>query len=155
MESIDNSKFVFYILLDNKIPESFYQFDLAFKKLGWTLIPIAVDQIQLISNISDQVALPVLCSTKDFNEFKSFNKSVRDILKFLLRSERVVFFKISSFDKLNDEKKFYRLKNYFFINYPQSVHSVTSWIIYLFEVKSNKSKLWPGGKRVGSNSLNM
>ncbi len=153
MKTNDCNKFIFYILLENKIPEAFYQFDNYFKKIGWTLIPIAFDQIQMLGSISEQGCMPVLCSTQDFQEFKSFNKNVRDVLKFLLKSEKFMFFKISSFEKLNDEKYFFRFKNYFFIRYPQNVRAITLWVEHLFELKSNHNKSWPGGKRVGANSL--
>jgi hypothetical protein len=153
MEDIGETKFIFFILLSNKIPESFYLFDQAFKDLGFTLIPIAIDQIQILGSICQQSKIFVISSSSDINEFKSYNNSVRPSLKFLLKTERLTFFKLSSFDKLNDEKRFYLLRNYHFLNYPQNVKSVALWISHLWEIKSQENEKWPGGKRAASSML--
>jgi hypothetical protein len=155
MEAQSDLKFIFYILLDQKIPEDFYLFDDALKKLGFTLIPIAIDQIQILGSISEQSHIFVISSSTDFSSFKAYNKNVRKMLMYLLKSDRITFFKLSSFNKLNDEKKFYNFKNYFFINYPQDVQKISEWMVHLFLVKSKMSKKWPGGKKTNSSVLSI
>jgi len=146
---------IFFLLLGENLPNSFFVFDRVLRELGLTLIPVSNDQLQILKSYSSQDNVFVICSTTGSKEFKTFNTKVRELLKFLLQSEKFIFIKMSSFCSLNDEKKFVMLKNYFFINYPVDAKKVAAWISHSIKIKSEVNNEWPGGKKANPGVLSV
>jgi hypothetical protein len=153
METNQNSPFIFYLSLEDTLPKSFYVFDKAFKDLGFMLIPFRIDQLQSLLASTEQNQVIIISSVTDFRELKLYNEKVRGLLKFVLKSKRVSFMKLSSFSMLNDIKHFALKKNYFFMKYPLDARLLSAKIVRYHELKSETNVRWPGGRRAGLGAI--
>lgn len=147
------SPFIFYLLLEEKLPEMFYVFDRLFRNLGFILVPVRIDQLQTLAASTHQNHLIVLSSVTDVKEFRQYNEKVRGLLKFILKSRRITFMHLSSFSKLNDVKKHTLTKNYFFLKYPLDSRVLSARIARYHELKTEEKSRWPGGKRAGVSAM--
>ncbi len=141
--------FIFFLTLDNNLPESFYTFDRNFKALGYILVPVRVDQLQTLANSTEQSEIIVLCSVVGSREYKLYNDKVRNLLKYVLKSRRITLMHMSSFARLNDSLVYALQKNYFFLKYPLDAKIMATQISKFYTLKSEKSTRWPGGRRAG------
>lgn len=143
------SPFIFFLTLEDNLPSSFYTFDRSLRDLGFILVPVRIDQLQVLSSFTDQPNIVVLCSVVDFREYKLFSEKVRGLLKFVLKSKRINFMQLSSFSRLNDSKLYSFQKNYYFLKYPLDSRTLSHQIVKFYHLKSEESSRWPGGKRAG------
>lgn len=153
MNHDNGAPFIFYLLLEEQLPRTFYVFDAIFKDLGYILVPVRIDQLQTLASSTSQNHLIVLSSVTDVREYKYFNEKVRGLLKFVLKSKRITFMQLSSFSKLNDIKKYILSKNYFFLKYPLDARILSARIARYQELKTEEKTRWPGGKRAGVSSM--
>lgn len=142
-----NQPFIFFLTLEERLPDQFYIFDRLFKESNYILVPVRVDQLQQLVSSTDQTHVPVITSVSNFRQYKLFNEKVRSILKYVLKSRRLSFFELSSFSRLNDSKTHAMTKNYFFIKNPVDARLLSDKIMAYHEMKSQQSHLWPGGKK--------
>lgn len=139
--------FIFFLTLEERLPEQFYIFDTLFKEQNYILVPVRVDQLQQLVASTEQNHVMVLSCVSNFREYKLFNDKVRKILKYVLKSRRLSFVELSSFSKLNDSRLHSLTKNYFFIKNPVDARLITERIVNFHEAKSEKSQIWPGGPK--------
>lgn len=139
--------FIFFLCLGDSLPKAFYIFDRFLKEKGFILVPVKIDQLQMLIASSEQEQVIVLCSVTDSRECKLYNDKVRGFLKFILKSKRLTFMHLSSFNALNDQRHFYIQKNYFFLRYPINAKSLSAKIIKYHSLKKEQQTIWPGGKR--------
>jgi hypothetical protein len=139
--------FIFFLTLEERLPEQFYTFDRLFKEYDYILVPVRVDQLQQLVASTDQNHVMVISCTSNFREYRLFNEKVRKILKFVLKSRRLSFIQLSSFGNLNDTRAHNLTKNYFFLKTPVEARELTERMIRFHDEKSEKSQLWPGGHR--------
>lgn len=145
---MDNTRpFIFFLTLDERLPEQFYVFDRLFKEYDYILVPVRVDQLQQLVARTEQNHVMVISCVTSFREFRLFNEKVRKSLKYVLKSRRLSFIEISSFSRLNDSRTHNMLKNYFFIKSPVDARALSERIITFQENKSEKSHIWPGGPK--------
>lgn len=142
-----SAPFIFFLSLEDSLPKAFYVFDKYLKELGFILVPVKIDQLQILIATSEQEQVVVLCSVTNAREFKLYNDKVRKFLKFILKSKRLTFMHFSSFSKLNDQKYFINLKNYYFIKYPLNAKQLAIKISKYHTLKKEQRTVWPGGKR--------
>lgn len=154
MEKDLASPIIFYLVQEENLPENFYRFDLIFKEYGAMVVPVHIDQLQMLASSTEQSQIIVLSSVANFRELKAFSK-VRKLLKLVLKSKRITFFQLSSFSSIDDSKHFTIQKNYFFMKYPINAKSLAARIIRYHELKSEKNSKWPGGRRAGIGSLSV
>jgi hypothetical protein len=147
MKQNENSLFIFYLTLNENLPSHFYHLDIMFKEQGFFLIPVTVDQLQKLASLTEQSHLFVISSVSDTTEFKLYNDKVRELLKYILKSNRITFIHLSSFSKLNDSKVYSTLNNYFFLKYPLDARTFSAKVVKYYGLKSELSKRWPGGHR--------
>lgn len=139
--------FIFFLTLEERLPEQFYTFDRLFKEYDYILVPVRVDQLQQLVASTEQNHVMVISCTTNFREYRLFNEKVRKILKYVLKSKRLSFIKLSSFAKLNDTRAYNLSKNYFFLRTPVEARELTERMISFHEEKSEKSQIWPGGAK--------
>lgn len=139
--------FIFFLTLEERLPEQFYIFDRLFKEQNYILVPVRVDQLQQLVASTDQTHVMVLSCVTNFREYKLFNDKVRKILKYVLKSRRLSFVKLCSFSKLNDSRIHNMTKNYYFIKTPVDADVLAERMINFHEMKSEKSQIWPGGAK--------
>lgn len=148
MQNVEKpSPFIFYLSLEDTLPKTFYTFDKYFKELGFILVPVKIDQLQILIASSEQEQVIVLCSVTNVREYKLYNEKIRKFLKFILKSKRLTFMHLSSFSKLNDQKNFVIQKNYYFIRYPLNAKELTFKISKYHALKKEQHTIWPGGRR--------
>lgn len=139
--------FIFFLTLEERLPEQFYTFDRLFKEHDYILVPVRVDQLQQLVASTEQNHVMVISCATCFREYRLFNEKVRKILKFVLKSRRLSFVQLSSFSKLNDTRAHNLTKNYFFLRTPVDACELTARMISFHEEKSEKSQIWPGGHK--------
>jgi hypothetical protein len=139
--------FIFYLTLDESLPKTYYIFDQYLKESGFILVPVKIDQLQSLVASSEQEQVVVLCSVSDAKEYKSYNDKIRGFLKYILKSKRLTFIHLSSFSKINDQKKFVMQKNYFFMKYPLNAKDLSLRISKYHALKKDQLTVWPGGRR--------
>jgi len=139
--------FIFFLTLEERLPEQFYIFDRLFKEKNYILVPVRVDQLQQLVASTEQNHVMVLSCVTNFREYKLFNDKVRKILKYVLKSRRLSFLQLCSFSKLNDSRVHNLMKNYYFIKTPIDAHVLTDRMINFHTIKSEKSQIWPGGAK--------
>jgi hypothetical protein len=139
--------FIFFLTLEERLPEQFYTFDRIFKEYDYILVPVRVDQLQQLVASTEQNHVMVISCTTNFREYRLFNEKVRKILKYVLKSRRLSFVQLSSFAKLNDTRAYNLTKNYFFLKAPVDARELTERMISFHDQKSEKSQIWPGGHK--------
>lgn len=147
MEQNFNTPFIFYLSMEEELPKSFYIFDKCFKELGYILLPVKIDQLQMICASAEQNQIIVLSSITDSREMRMYNERVRNVLKYILKSKRLTMMVCSSFSKLNDFRMYSMMKNYFFLKYPLSARELAKKIVRYHDLKSEQNTKWPGGRR--------
>jgi len=153
MNKNENAPFIFYLTLEETLPKNFYIFHKLFSEIDFVLVPVRIDQLQKLISCTDQSQIILISSVSDSKEYKSYNEKIRGLLKFLLKSKRLSFFHLSSFSKLNDSKVHSLHKNYFFMKFPFDARDLSRKIARYYEVKSEKTLSWPGGKRAGVGAI--
>lgn len=146
-QNFENQPFVFYLTLDEVPPKEFYPFAEQLKQQGFLLLPVKLDQIQSLMSVCEQDQIMIICSVNSSIEFKNYQIKIRKYLKNILQSKRVTFLHLSPFDKLNDQKAYHMLKNYYFIKFPVNVKRLSQTIGQYYHYKKNEKAMWPGGKR--------
>jgi hypothetical protein len=153
MNKNENAPFIFYLTLEETLPKNFYIFHKLFSEIDFVLVPVRIDQLQKLISCTDQSQIILISSVSDSKEYKSYNEKIRGLLKFFLKSKRLSFFHLSSFSKLNDSKVHSLHKNYFFMKFPFDARDLSRKIARYYEVKSEKTLSWPGGKRAGVGAI--
>lgn len=148
-EKFDSMPFFFFVTLGGKLPEVFFKLDAQLKKQGVILVPVAIDQLQVMVSSGAQNHYIAITSVNSFAEYKIYNERVRHLLKFVLRKSNISFFNLCSFQKLNDSNQFRMTKNYFFLKYPLNTDTLGEKLVRYMDLKSEKLARWPGGKRAG------
>jgi hypothetical protein len=110
-------------------------------------VPVKIDQLQSLVASSEQEQVVVLCSVSDAKEYKRYNDKIRGFIKYILKSKRLTFIHLSSFSKINDQKKFVMQKNYFFMKYPLNAKDLSLRISKYHALKKDQLTVWPGGRR--------
>jgi hypothetical protein len=141
---------IFFLILEDSLPKSYFIFEKLFKETGHILAPVKIDQLQTLVSSCEQEQILVISSVTNFLEFKTYQEKVRSLLKYILKSKRLTFMHLSSFSILNDYKTYFHQKNYFFIKYPINAREITARIISFHELKQDQRTVWPGGKRSAS-----
>lgn len=153
MEKNNHASFIFFIVLGESLPRSFYVFDKHLKALGFMLIPVKIDQLQQLVAHSEQQQIIALCSITTVKEMKMYNDKVRGLLKYVLKSKRLTLMHLSSFSKLNDMRNHSMHRNYFFLKYPLNALDLSAKIARYYELKSETNVRWPGGRRAGLGAM--
>ncbi len=149
METTDknNEIFFFWVLLEERLDEMFYATSAELAKHGIKLLPVKIDQVSRLAALTATGHVTVICSSRHALQFNAFKKSIAPILGMLLRQERLSFFHFSSFKKLDLGSKIYRQKNYFFLNYPLNLETLCVKLKRFHELRLNRARVWPGGRR--------
>ncbi len=137
----------FWVNLEEKLGPLYYRAARALKQQGVTLLPVRMDQVARLASLTDSPHLVVLCSTRRQAEYLAFAKHVVPVLGLLLRQERLSFFHLSSFHKLDMGARLKQRRNYYFFKYPLNVLSLCGKLKKFHQLKSTQAQKWPGGRR--------
>lgn len=142
-----NDSFFFWISLEDRLDEAFYATSYELSLLGIKLLPVKIDQVSKLTALTTDGHVNVICSTRQGKQFLAFQKHVLPILGLLLRQERLSFFHFSSFRKLEVVSRGRAPKNYFFLTYPLNLTTLCAKLKRFHELRLNRAKVWPGGRR--------
>jgi hypothetical protein len=148
-EEPKSSPFIFFLMLGDILPKSYFVFDKLFREYGFVLVPVKMDQLQQLASAAEQGQLIFFTSTLDAKEYRQYNERIRPLLKYVLKSRRITFLHISSFKRLDDSTRYIMAKNYFFLKYPLDARILVARVARYYEFKSAENSKWPGGKRGG------
>ena len=144
---MEEYSFIFYLTLEEELPQSFYVFDRTLKERGMILVPVKVEQLQSLMASSEQSQIVVIASVVGSREYKLFNQKIRPVLKFIMRANRLSFLMLSSFSKLNDNKHYASSRKYYFMKYPLDAQALAKSIENHLREKQPQNTRWPGGRR--------
>ena len=139
--------FFFWLTIDEKLDELYFATAGELAKSNITLLPVKLDQVSRLAALTEDGHVMVLCSTRHAKQYTTFTKTVAPVLQMLLRQERLTFFHFSSFQKLDLGAKVYRQKNYFFLKYPLNLETLCVKMKRFHELRLNRARVWPGGRR--------
>jgi hypothetical protein len=146
MTSPEETTIFFWIVLDQRLDELYYEASEMFKRLGVELLPVRPDQISRLLALTESAHVVVICSTRRQAEFAPFLRHVAPHLPVLLRQERLSFFHLSSYDRLQIGAR-QRLKHYFFFKYPLKLAPLCAKLVKFHQLRANETQKWPGGRR--------
>lgn len=149
----ENKTIIFYLTTKLELTHEFFSLNQTFNDAGCVLVPVRVDQLQNLATMTEQEHIIVLNVIRNSQELMSFNKGVRHLLRYILKSKRITFFNLSSFDSTDDSRVHFHSKNYFFLKLPIDVKLMSKKIARYYTLKQKDKVAWPGGKRAGLASL--
>ena len=137
----EDISWIYFLCIEDQLPESYYRLSREFIKNGFSLIPINLEQLSLF--YADNEPLNVICLVGNFEAQSKFKKSVFSRLNYYILNKKINLFHISSF---LSEKFVKKQNNYNYYQLPMPASVLVYNIKSLCETLSNK-KVWPGGKR--------
>lgn len=140
------NNFFFWLKLEDKLDEMYLLVSQELSSRGIQLLPVTIDQISKLAALTPLSHITVLCSTRHSKQYMYFKKAVYPMLKYLLRQEKLTFFNLSSFSRVDVQQRVAR-QNYFFLKYPLNLNSICDKLIKFHEIRLAKSQTWPGGKK--------
>lgn len=154
--SINETPFIFYLVLEEELPPAFYQFDRQLKARGFMLVPVRIDQLQGLLATAEQTQTLVICSVTNSREIKAYNQRVRKFLKYILKTRSLTFLLMTSFSKINDVVNPNQYANYYLLKYPLDAAALSDRIVQYYTQKSEiNTTRWPGGKRAGIKTISI
>ncbi len=141
----DNPIF-FWITLDGRLDDLFREVAETLKQEGVDLLPVRPDQVSRLLSLTEAAHVVVLCSTRRQSEYGPFLRHVAPFLPMLLRQERLSFFHLSSYDRLQLGAR-QRLRHYFFFKYPLKLAPLCAKLVKFHQLRASEAQKWPGGRR--------
>lgn len=133
---------IYFLSIEEELPDSYYQLSREFVKSGYSLIPIKLEQLSLF--YEDQEELNVICTVGNFEAQSKFKSFVFSRLNYYILNKKINLFHISSFAPEKFSKK---QDNYHFFQLPSPTTVLVYNIKDLCETLKKVTKSWPGGKR--------
>ena len=140
----DQGQWVFFLKLSKELPSEYVTLSTEFHNRGKTLIPIALRS--LLDCIKETSNVDIVLVVKSSQDLRYFNRRIKKIVKYLIRTGRVNLYIASSFTEVNDPtimKKDY----YYFAKLPVSYSFLCDSISRIIDVREKQMKKWPGGDR--------
>ncbi|MBL7664555.1 MAG: hypothetical protein JNM93_05435 [Bacteriovoracaceae bacterium] len=144
MENFDDLKFIFFVSFTDKLPRYYYELAKAFKKQDLTLIPIRLDQLTTFHQGRKRVH--VLTVVSNIREKRMFLKASRS-LRPAISNQLVTLYHMCSFQELNYQIKYGKMKNYHFIQLPVRYEALTEIVYKRYTEEIQNSARWLGGRR--------
>lgn len=147
MSILDERPIFFWIMLEERLDPLFYEIGAQLKEHGVELLPVKADQVSRLIALTETSHVVLLCSTRRVSDFAPFLRHVAPRLPLLLRQDRLSFFHLSSFSKLQVASKRPWKQSYFFFKYPLNLVSLCAKLRKYQQLKTTQTQKWPGGRR--------
>lgn len=138
----DEISWIYFLSIDEELPQNYYKLSKEFLKNGYSLIPIKLDQLAFFYDELEVINL--VCCVSNFSSQKKFKKYVLPRLHYYIMNKKINLFHVSSFQAEKFSKK---QPCYFYFSIP----TPTSLLVYnirdLCETLRKEAKVWPGGRR--------
>src|SRR5690606_34413117 len=100
----------------------------------------------LTDAVQNSKRVHVLIVIRNLDEYRYFNRNVKKIMKYLVRTGRVHLYVASSFNGVNDTV-IMRRDFYNFMKLPVTYDHLCNSISQMIDIKELSSHQWPGGIR--------
>ena len=135
---------IFYLRLQRDLPREYFLVDQKFKNNFKSLVPITIRGLS--ESVKSSKRVHVLIVIKTMDEYRYFNKHVKKIMKFLVRTGKVHLYIASSFNGVNDTA-IMRRDHYNFMKLPVTFEHLCESVSQMIDTKELSSHQWPGGIR--------
>lgn len=135
---------VYFLSLEDQLPEWYQLMQEYFKQLGVTLI---LTDIEEIKQLSQYHMIHIIISESTLISKAKFRKKMKEYLAFALQKNLVYVHHISSFTIQREFIELRNRKHYYFYKMP---FSIAPFCLHLLEefLKADEEKwVWPGGRR--------
>lgn len=145
METISkDDKYVFFLKLNETLPEFYYELANLFKEIEFTLIPVEPESLKEFSYIEKKFVIVVRHDLE--SQVNYFNKK-NAYLNYLLKHSKVMVLDFSSFGEIPLVKKFRLQTCYRYYPLPMEFDEIVIRMAYLYYKESSAKHVWPGGRR--------
>lgn len=134
-------------MLEDRLDSTYYSAAMNLKAIGAELLPVRIEQVARLASLTEAPHIILICSTRKQSEYQAFARHVVPLLPMLLRQERLSFFHLSSFEKLNLASRISRRQGNFFLKYPLNLPSLCVKLKKFHQLKATHAQTWPGGRR--------
>ena len=135
---------IFYLKLRKELSDDFLLLDQHFKLHGKSLVPIGLKAF--LDSIKHGQTANVLIVVKSIDEFKYFHRKIKKVLRFVMRSDRVRIYMLSSFSLVNDPS-IMKGNQYSYFPLPVQLTQFSEEVCKDIDYNENVSLTWPGGVR--------
>lgn len=147
----EESDWIFYLKLTPKLPAKFFELDHLFRANGHTLVPVTFkDLVSINKGKSD---FHVITAIGSFEEAGYFQKRVRKLAHYFLRSKRMHLYMASSFKFVDDTHLFGASGMYHYVQLPVGLKKFCDTITKTIKAKKSNKRKWPGASRGLGNTI--
>lgn len=133
---------IYFLSIEEELPPNYYKLSKDFLKLGYSLIPIKLDQLSYFYD--DNETINVVCDVSNFSAQVKFKKNILPRLHYYIMNKKINLFHLSSFQQERFVKK---QEGYFYFALPTPTSVLVYNIKDLCETLKKDAKVWPGGRR--------
>jgi hypothetical protein len=138
-------EWIFYLKLQPKLPDYYFQMDQYFKGYGYNLIPVNLTDFLELTKKDEGVN--VVCIIHNYQELSFYLRKAKKLLLMLLRLNKIQLITASSFAIANENANIRVRNSYDFYSLPQKRSYLCDKILEKVIDKSMDTQKWPGGKR--------
>lgn len=149
-DEIRDTLYVYYLQLQQKSDESYFQLAASMRDVGITLVPVFCHELD---HFIKNGTIPLIVLTDNIEKQRQFSRFRKSYLDFALRSQKITLFHLNSFAKITNLYEQERKGLYHQMSLPLSVSDVAEKIVINYFSKMSKEKTWPGGRRATLNGI--
>jgi hypothetical protein len=138
-------EWIFFLKLQPKLPEYYFQMDQHFKAYGYNLIPVNLSDFLELTKKDDGVN--VVCVIHNYTELSYYLRKAKKLLLMLLRMNKIQLITASSYEITNENSNIRVRDSYDFYSLPLKRSYLCDKILEKVIGKSLDTDKWPGGKR--------
>ena len=141
---IGDDKYIFFLQLNEKLPDFYFDLVLLFKELGFTLVPVLPQSLKEFSYLEKKYFLVV---RHDIESQTNFFKKENVYTHYRLKHSKILMMDVSSFGETPLVKKHRIQKSYRYYPLPMEFDEIAIRMAYLYYRDENVKQVWPGGRR--------
>ena len=147
MNSDINSKMVFFLNHDDKLPAWYFYLSRALSSVEIQLIPLRLDQLHEVVKNKEKVHL--ICHETSLAQKERVRNHYLRILNVAVKNHRYTLYHFSSFDEFTHLTKYKYQGNYHYYKLPCRIDLIAEKMRKHIIVDSKEDQNWPGGRRAG------
>jgi hypothetical protein len=145
MSSGSTPTLIFFLTLEQRLPEFFFQAANMFNSLGVSLVPVNIMELNEIKKGEQNIS--VLVYTASLSQLTKFYRLRQKNLDMAMRTGKFTLFHLSSFSRILELERMQRVGTYRPYYLPLSIRDICQQITYELRKRTEKIERWPGGRR--------
>ncbi len=143
---MEKGRWIYFIQLNKKLPEWFFYMSQILSEEGIKLLPVTPEQFSLL--FRQQYNVHALIFTPSVKDLCTFEDEIKPLFKQLISNKMLTLYHLSSFYSMKAEFNTHISHNqYVHVKLPVVTKMISYWISDHFDRSTEKSKVWPGGRR--------